>query len=104
MKDARSSDQQANARSAGDESIGSSSIAAGLLVAETYEAYPKIDGFLGNVDDRNAHQSEDDRDAEVVQGVRNDFGARWRCHVASSKTRLGLPGLSYRVSIVIEIV
>ena len=85
MKDARSSDQQANARSAGDVSISSSGIAAGLLIAETYEAYPKIDGFLSNVDNWNSHQSEDDGDAEVTQGVRNDFGACHQGHVVRSK-------------------
>jgi hypothetical protein len=81
MQNTRPSNQQANSRFAGDVAISGSSIAASLLVAEAYESYPKIDGFFRNVNDGYAHETKDYSDAQVVEGVCNDFCTYHWSHV-----------------------
>lgn len=81
MEDTWSAHQQTDARLAGDVAIGSSGIAAGLLVAEAYESYPEIDRFFCNVNHGDSHETKDHRDAEVVQGAGNDLCACHGSHV-----------------------
>jgi hypothetical protein len=85
MQNTRPSNQQANARFAGDVAISGSSIAASLLIAEAYESYPKIDGFFRNINDGNAHETKDYSYAQVVEGACNDLCTRhWSHHVKES--------------------
>ena len=55
-------------------------IARRLLVPEANESDPQIDGFLGYLDDRYAHNAKDDCDAEVPEAARDDMRAGWRRH------------------------
>jgi hypothetical protein len=92
VEDARSPDEQTNARFASDVAISSRGIAASLLVAEAYESNSQIDGFFRNIHDWDAHEPKDDSDAQVVQSVCYNLCACHRSHdVRRSKGRGNLP-------------
>jgi 5-deoxy-D-glucuronate isomerase len=69
VEDARSPDEQTNARFASNVAISGRGIAASLLIAEAYESNSQIDSFLRDVHDGDAHEAKDDSDAQIMQGV-----------------------------------
>jgi 5-deoxy-D-glucuronate isomerase len=80
VEDARSPDEQTNARFASNVAISGRGIAASLLVAEAYESNSQIDSFFRDVHDGDAHEAKDDSDAQVVQSVCYNLCARHRSH------------------------
>lgn len=78
MQHPRTSNNQAYAWLARQISIGGCCIAGSLLVAETDELYAQVDGFLGDLDDRDAHDAEQHCHAQVAQAARNDLSTRGR--------------------------
>lgn len=61
-----SSDDKTDARLGRQVSIHAGSVGGSLLIPEGDKLDPKVDGFLGNLDDGDADNAEDDGDAEIA--------------------------------------
>lgn len=68
VKDTWSTHQQANSWFTCEISISTSSIAASLLISKADESNAQIDSFFRNINNGNAHQTEDDSYAEITKG------------------------------------
>ena len=102
VEDARSPNEQTNARFASNVAISSRGIAASLLVAKAYESNSQIDGFFRDIYDWDAHEPKDDSDAQVVQSVCYNLCACHRSHDVRREQGQRQPASSYRTDIVIR--
>lgn len=73
MQHPRTSNNQAYAWLSCQVSIRGRCIAGSLFVAEADESDAQIDGFLSDLDNRNAHDAEQHCHAQVAQTARNDL-------------------------------
>lgn len=80
MEDSRTSDNQTYTRPARQISIYTCSITGSLLIPETDELDPEVDGLFRDFYHRYADNAEDDSDPKATQSARNDLGAGWGRH------------------------
>ena len=88
MQHSRPTDYETNPRLPSQISVCARRIAGRLLVPEANESNPQIDGFLRYLDDRYAHDAEDDGDAEISKTARDYTRAGWRRHDGEEKVEV----------------
>jgi len=78
MQYPRTTNDQAYAWLPCQVSIGGCCVAGSLFVAEADEFYAQVDGFLGDLNDGDAHDAEQYCHTQVAQAARNDLSTRSR--------------------------